>query len=104
MNAKTLKLIATFTNGAYFRKHEARKAKKEQAKRERQAIKKAVSEIVDACRDRASNGYYALDMQKRFVALSERNMTAYALRQKGYKVEINNTALDNAYYITKVEW
>lgn len=104
MKAKTLNLIATFTNGAYFRKHEARKAKKEQAKRERQAVKQAVSEIVDACRGRASDGHYFLPMQKRFVSLSERNMTAYALRQKGYKVEINNTALDNAYYITKVEW
>ena len=104
MKAKTLKLIATFTSGAYFRKCETRKAKREQTKRKRQAVKKAVSEIVDACRNRASNGYYTLDMQKRFVGLSERNMTAQALRQKGYKVEINNTALDNAYYITKVEW
>lgn len=104
MKAKTLNLIATFTSGAYFRKHESRKAKKEQAKCERQAVKQAMSEIVDACRVRALDGYYFLPTQKRFVSLRVRNMTATALRQKGYKVEINNTALENAYYITKVEW
>jgi hypothetical protein len=104
MNAKTLKLIATFTNSAYFRKREARKAKKKQAKREREIVKVAVFEIVEACRERASHGYYFLPTNKRFVTLSERNMTAYALRQKGYKVEINNACNDNAYFITKVEW